>query len=240
MWYEDKIRWLTGCVLIMVILAMGAAAFADVTVDPATIVFKSAKDRFVLKLTSNGRPVPANDIKEWRFLAADHDYKHMIRCEKKTGILEVAPSPTMEVGTYDFQIDTKGGTAKVAVTVSLAEEKDYVQTVAEKKGESREQAQKDLGLSKINQRNTVSITLPATFQVGQTLTLTMPRIEKHLYSWTMNGKLVQSGPDKNTFNYTFLKEGEYELNYSEKIGDVTVSNATAQTKVIAPPKTTSP
>ena len=239
MWREDRVRWLASRILAMVILAMGAAALAEVTADPASIIFKSVKDRFSIKLTANGKPLPAGNIRGWRFVAADHGYKHMIRCEKKDGSLDVTASPTMEVGTYDFIIDTKAGGAKVNVTVTFAEEKDIVQQEAAKKGESIEQAKIALGLAKEGQRGTVTITLPNEYFVGQTMTLTMPVIENHSYTWAINGVAIESGVGKNTFSYTFAKEGDYTLQYTEKVGNATVAKAEAKTKVVPAPKGTS-
>lgn len=236
MWYDDRLRWLASGILAMVILAMGAAALAEVTADPLTILFKSSKDCFVIKLTTNGKPVPAGDIRGWRFVAADHDYKHMIRCTKKDGILEVSASPTMEVGTYDFLIDTKAGAAKVNATVSFADEKDIIQQESEKNRQSVEQAKIALGVAKEGQRGTVAIELPKEYFVGQTLTLTVPAIENHSYMWSMNGNVIESGIGKNSVTYTFKKEGDYTLQFSEKAGDATVAKAEAKTRVVSAPK----
>jgi hypothetical protein len=232
-----------GAVCIVMVLCLPAAlGNAAVTADPAQATFTSPQQSAVIKLTKDGVPVPARDIRGWQFIASDHDYRHMLSVQKMDGALKIAPSRTIEVGSYDLRIDTVQGGVVVQVFAPLSELPDIVEKTAVLTGEPKAKIEEKMGLSTPLGCGQVRIDLPPLYYVGQTLELTMPAGSGCSCAWSVNGKIVAEGAGQNALTYTFAAPGEYTLTYvetdKENGRNAVVARATANTKVV--PATVSP
>jgi hypothetical protein len=129
-------------------LAWGVqTASAEVTADPAIVTITSPQQSVSIRLTQDGAPIPAAEIRGWQFLASEHDYKSMLTCEKMDGALKIASSGSLEVGSYDLLIDTSGGPATVRVYAPLSDLPDVIQKQAAILGVSEEVVKQRMGLS---------------------------------------------------------------------------------------------
>lgn len=231
----------SGAVCAVVLLCLSAAqSRGTVAADPAKITFTAPQQSVTIKLTNNGAPIPAADIRGWRLLASGHDYKHMLTVEKTEGALRIAPSATIELGSYDLIIETAQGAAAVQVFVPLSDLPNIVEKTAALTGLSRREVEKKLGLLSPTGREEIQINLPPVYYEGQTLELTMEATPGRAYSWFMNGDLVAEGPERNVLAYTFTETGEYVLTYveTENVNGNTaiVAHTTAQTRVVEIPR----
>lgn len=214
---------------------------AAVVADPATVTFTAPQQSVTIKLTDGGAPVPAASIEGWKLLASGHDYKHMLTIDKSDGALTIAPSGTVEVGSYDLNIDTAAGPVVVHVFTPLNDVPDIVEKRAALTGQSELQVKQQLGLVAPVGPVRIDIDLPSVYYEGQTLELTMPPKPgaPRTYTWFMNGDLLQQGPDRNSLKYTFEAPGEYVLTYVEtEHADgklTTMGQAVAYTRVVAIP-----
>jgi hypothetical protein len=223
----------------MVLCLSATLSYGAVTADPAKATFTSPQQSATIKLTNNGAAIPARDIRGWQFLASGHDYKHMIIVEKLDGALKIAPSQTLEVGSYDLNIETAHGAVIVQVFAPLSDLPDIVEKTAALTGLSKKKIEERLGLTTPTGREEAQIDLPAVYYEGQTLELSMPVSPGRTCAWFMNGDLVAEGPEQNTLIYTFKEPGEYVLDYLETVQEngkiATVARARALTRVVPLP-----
>ena len=237
-----KGRWLhtSGAVCALMVLCLSATlSYGAVTADPATATFTAPQQSATIKLTKDGAPIPAKDILGWQLLASGHDYKHMLNVEKMDGALKITPSKTIEVGSYDLNIETAQGSVIVQVFSPLSDLPDIVEKTAALTGLSEKVIKEKMGLVTATGREEVQIDLPPVYYEGQTVELSMPVKAGRAYAWFMNGDLVAEGPERNAFTYTFKEPGEYVLNYieTEKADGKTiaVARARAYTRVVTVP-----
>ncbi len=239
-----KATWLhtSSALCALMILCLSATqSYGAVTADPAKTTFTSPQQSATIKLTSNGTPIPAKDIRGWQFLASGHDYKHMLSVEKMDGAVKIAPSKTLEVGSYDLNIETAQGSVSVQVFAPLSDLPDYIEKMASLTGLSEKRIKEKMGLVTATGREEIQIDLPSVYYEGQTLELTIPTKPGpgHTCMWFMNGDVVAEGLEKNALTYTFKKPGEYVLTYIEteqKDGKMaTVARTTAHTRVVPVP-----
>ena len=230
----------SGAVCALMVLCLSATlSYGAVTADPAKATFTSPQQSATIKLTKDGAPIPAKDIRGWQFLASGHDYKHMLSVEKMDGALKIAPSKTLEVGSYDLNIETAQGSVIVQVFAPLSDLPDIVEKTAALTGLSEKEIEKKMGLVTATGREEIQIDLPPVYYEGQTLELTMPVKPGRAYAWFMNADLVAEGPEQNALTYTFKEPGEYVLTYieTEKADGktATVARARAHTRVVPVP-----
>lgn len=229
-----------GSVCVSMALCLSATlSYGAVTADPGKATFTSPQQSATIKLTNDGAAIPAKDIRAWQFLASGHDYKHMLIVEKMDGALKIAPSPTLEVGSYDLNIETAQGSVIVPVLAPLSDLPDIVEKTAALTGLSEKKIEEKLGLTTPTGREEARIDLPAVYYEGQTLELSMPVNPGRACAWFMNGDLVAEGPEQNTLTYTFKEPGEYVLTYLETMQEngktATVARARALTRVVPLP-----
>ena len=134
------------CVL-MVLCVSATLTYGAVTADPAKVTFTSPQQSATIALTTNGAPIAANDIRGWQFLVSDHDYKHMLSVEKMDGALKIAPSTTLEVGSYDLNIETAQGSVIVQVFAPLSGLPEVVEKTAALTGLSEKQIEAKMGFT---------------------------------------------------------------------------------------------
>jgi len=230
----------SGALSALMVLCLSATlSYGAVTADPAKATFTSPQQSATIKLTKDGAPIPAKDIRGWQFLASGHDYKHMLSVEKMDGALKIAPSKTLEVGSYDLNIETAQGSVIVQVFAPLSDLPDIVEKTAALTGLSEKEIEEKMGLVTATGREEIQIDLPPVYYEGQTLELTMPVKPGRAYAWFMNADLVVEGPEQNALTYTFKEPGEYLLTYieTEKADGKTiaVARARAHTRVVPVP-----
>ncbi|MCX5772068.1 MAG: hypothetical protein NTZ09_17595 [Candidatus Hydrogenedentes bacterium] len=232
----------SGAVCALMVLCLSATlSYGAVTADPAKATFTSPQQSATIKLTNDGAPIPATDIRGWRLLASGHDYKHMLSVEKMDGALKIAPSKTLEVGSYDLNIQTAQGSVVVQVFAPLSDLPDIVEKTAALTGLSEKAIEAKMGLLTATGREEIQIDLPPVYYEGQTLELTMAAKPGpgHTCTWFMNGDLMAEGPEQNALAYTFTETGEYVLTCIEtekKNGNTaTVARTRAHTRVVAVP-----
>ncbi len=238
----NKTSWFPtrGVLCAFMVLCLSATmSHGTVTADPVKVTFTAPQQSATIKLVNDGAPIPSKDIRGWRFIASDHDYKHMLSVEKTDGALKIAPSPTMEVGSYDLSIETAQGAVSVQVFAPLSDVPDIVERIASLSGLSEKKIKEKLGMMASFVREETQIDLPPVYYEGQTLELTMVAKPGHMCSWFMNGDLVTEGQDQNTFTHTFKEPGEYVINYIESAsenGEIkSATRAVAHTRVVPVP-----
>ena len=238
----NKATWFhtSGAVCALMVLCLSATlSYGAVTADPAKVTFTAPQQSATITLTKDGAPIPAKDIRGWQFLASGHDYKHMLDVEKMDGALKIAPSKTLEVGSYDLNIETAQGSVIVQVFAPLSDLPDIVEKMESLTGLSEKKVKEKMGLTTPAGREETKIALAGVYYEGQTLELSMPVTPGRAYAWFMNGDLVAEGPHQNTLSYTFKEPGEYVLTYIEtekKDGKMaTVARTTAHTRVVPVP-----
>lgn len=238
---SSSIRSFGAAAALVALAACAATSHGAVTADPAEVTFVSPNQSFTLHLANNGTPVPAKDIQGWQLLASGHDYQHMIVVEKMDGGLIVTPSKTVELGSYDLNIETTQGSVAVRVFMPLSDVPDIVEKMTALTGLSEAKIKEKLGLSTTTGRNKITFSLPPVYYEGQTLELTLPAQPGagHTCFWFMNGDAIAEGPDQHALAYTFEKPGEYLLTYLETVTEngalVLVAQARASTSVVAFP-----
>ncbi len=228
------------CTLMLVCLS-AMLSYGAVTADPAKVTFTSAQQAFTINLAKDGTPILATDIRGWQFLASGHDYKHMLSVENMDGAIKIAPSKSIEVGSYDLNIDTAQGSVIVQVFAPLSDQPNIVEKMSALTGMSEKKIEEKLGLSASIGRKEIQIDLPPVYYEGQTLVL--PIASKpapgNTCMWFMNGDLVAEGPEQDTLTYTFEKQGEYVLTYIEARKEngtmAVVLRSRAYTRVVAVP-----
>jgi len=242
-----KISWLKPCAASFTLVALCLAAAPShgaVTADPSRITFTAPDQSFTIELANDGVPIPGKDIRGWQFLASGHDYKHMIDVEQMNGAVKISPSNTVELGSYDLNIDTAQGSVVVRVLTPLSDVPDVVEKMAILSGLSEQKIAEKLGLTSSSERLEVRIDLPPVYYEGQTLELTMPSTpgDGHTCMWFINGESVAEGHDQHALTYTFLEPGDYVLTYIKKSNDngnsVVATHAKAYTRVVPLPVVT--
>ncbi|MDQ1257141.1 MAG: hypothetical protein QG656_1743, partial [Candidatus Hydrogenedentes bacterium] len=223
------------CVLAFLAL-FAASSYGAVTADPAQVTFASPGQSAIVKLTLDGAPVAAKDIRGWQFLASGHDYRHMVSVKTVDGAVTVAAGEMLEAGTYDLTIDTAHGPVSVQVLAPLSDVPDIVDRTAEQTGLSRKKAEEKLGLAFTVGRGEIQIELPALYYEGQTLELTMTPRPGSACSWFINGELVAEGP---SLSYTFKEPDGYVVMYVETTQQegktVATARAEGYTRAVAVP-----
>lgn len=242
-----KTNWIHRCAVhfALVALFLGAApSYGAVTADPASVTFLSPGQSFTVKLSNDGVPISGKDIREWQFLASGHDYKHMVDVEKMNGAVKISPSGTVELGSYDLNIETTQGAVVVRVLMPLSDVPDVVERIAELTGQSEQKVAEKMGLTSTSGRSEVQLDLPPVFYEGQTLTLTMTAkpADGHSAQWFINGDAVAEGPDPYALNYTFLDAGDYIVTFIETAtvdgAQVIAAHAESYTRVVSIPAVT--
>ncbi len=220
---------------------ISALSYGAVTADPARVTFKSPQHSVILNLTSDGVPILKEDISGWRLLASDHDYRHMLTVETMDGALKIAPSKTLEVGSYDLNIETTQGSVVVQVFAPLSDLPDIVTKTAALTGLSEQKIQEKMGLTTELGRDQIHLELPPVYYEGQTLELSLPVSAEREAFWFVNGDPVSAGTGQNSLVYTFREPGEYIITYIEtKTTDgktSAVAHGRAYTRVVSMPAT---
>jgi hypothetical protein len=218
-------------------LLLAGQGMAEVVASPDRVVFHGYGASCQIRLSSGGRDLAPAEIKGWRLLASGHDYIRMLRVEKVAGGLRIAPSPLMEVGTYELEIRTAQGVALVDVAAPLDEQPDIVNQAAKSQGISEEEARRLLGLTRPIGREAVELAMPPRYYEGQTLQLSMPHLPGRRYAWFINGELYREGEDEFNLVYVFPKPGRYVVDYVETAlvdgARVGVARGSATTEVAA-------
>lgn len=190
-------------------------SYAAVTADPATATFTSPQQSVVINLTNDGAPIPKKDIAGWQLFASGHDYRHMLTVEAMDGALKIAPSTTLEVGSYDLNIETTAGAVIVRVFAPLSDLPDIVTKTAALTGLSEQKIQEKMGMTTELGRDQIQLELPPVYYEGQTLELSMPLKPGRDALWFVNGDPVTGGTGQNGLVYTFKEPGEYVVTYLE-------------------------
>lgn len=190
-------------------------SYGAVTADPATATFTSPQQSVIINLTNDGVPIPKKDISGWQLFASGHDYQHMLTVETMDGALKIAPSKTLEVGSYDLNIETTEGSVIVHVFAPLSDLPDIVTKTAALTGLSEQKIQEKLGLTTELGHDQIQLELPPVYYEGQTLELSMPPRPGREAFWFVNGDPVNGGTGRNNLVYTFREPGEYVVTYIE-------------------------
>ena len=183
---------------LIVELCLGVAtSHGAVTADPANLTFVSPDQSFTIKLVNDGTPIPVADIRGWQFLASGHDYKHMIDVEKMNGGIKLSPSNTVELGSYDLNIETAQGSTVVRVLAPFSDVPNIVEQTKALTGLSDQKVAEKLGLTSATGRSDIRLDVPPVYYEGQTLELTMPSTtgDGHTCIWFINGEVVAEGID---------------------------------------------
>lgn len=217
------------------VLLTAAAGAAALTADPQEIVFtRLEQEHAVVVRGDDGAAVEPGSVKGYRFLVDKHDYHHMIDVSVRDGKLLVRPA-ALEAGSYRLVVDTGAGQVVVNVLAPLNDLPNSLENRAAALGITVDQLKERLGLTTSAHRATVDFELPAVYFEGQSVTLSMPKVDGRSYEWAMNGETIAQGPDANEVTYVFKKPGPHVLTYVEKSDGSIVASDTAATTVATVP-----
>lgn len=234
---NDKLRKMCCIFLVFLGMSLVLSGRADgaVTAIPATVSIDALDQVLVINLLDEGIPIPAAQIRGWRFLAGESDYQRMLDISKRDGALIIAPT-RLEMGSYNLVIDTTQGAAHVQVYAPLRSLRNILEMEAAAQGTTVEAIREQRGLQQQRRSATVTIDLPPVYIEGQALDLEMPRKEGHLYRWSINGNVVKEGLGENRLIYVFQRPGDYSLHYEEFRDGTKVAEATVTTSAVPMPE----
>jgi hypothetical protein len=229
-------RYALGLALIVGALAAWtcpAHAAGALASDPAYVTITKPDQSFTVKLTLDGKPLPAAAIKGAKYMASEHDYARMFSLAKKDGEVTVTPTKLLEVGSYTLVLTTTHGPVNVEILAPLTDLPDTIEKQAAAMGISVDELKTKMGLTHKMAREQLALTLPPSYVEGQTLVVTVDANPKRVFTWSVNDKVVKQGAGENTLTYVFEKPGKYTVAISEKEGDTVVATTTAATEVTA-------
>lgn len=196
-------------------LLIAGTAAGQVVFDPPLLMIDSRAETSFVNITRDGSPVSANSIGGTRFLVGDSDYGHMIRIDRGAGGVSITPTNSIEIGTYDLEIEVSGVPTRLPVRVTLSEDPESLANRAKAQGLTELDIQHQLGLY-TEGRQSVRIDLPEWYYLGKIVSLNMPTPAGVAYEWHVNGELESSGLGPHTFTYPLTNPGPHEFRYVEK------------------------
>lgn len=224
-------RYVVWCVVAALAVS---PAFGQVTADPESVTFRNQEDSQTIRLSHDGRPVPASAIGKVEFLVDTHTYEHMIRVERQDGAVVVTPT-VMESGWYTLVIHTDMGTASVVAYAPLAHIAESLAERAAALGIPVAQLEERLGLAQRSRIETIDIELPPVYYEGQSIIVNAPESPEAVHIWTINDEEVARGMGTNRLVYTPKQTGDLILTYVKEVGGAIVASDTAATRVIPLP-----
>jgi len=210
-------------------------ARAAVTATPSSITFESPSQSITVKLTENGKPVPASAIRSLHLYVDDHDYPEMMRMKRANGVVTLTPTDSVEIGSYRTVIETSRGNAELTVYTPLSDMPNTIEKQAKALGISVDQMREKLGMTGSTGPEILKIDLPPTQYVGQKLNLTLPPAPDRVFHWAVDGKEVKSGKGENTFSTVLNKPGQLVLTVKEIKNGTTLAAASAGMTVAKEP-----
>lgn len=215
---------------------------AAVVASPSVVIFTSPDQSSTIALHNDGVALPASAILDSELIASGHDYRHMLSVEKFDGSVRVMPSASLEIGSYDLNIQTSMGNVSVAIYAPLSELPDYVAKIGSITGEAEAQIKSQLGLATSTAREEIQLNLAPVYYEGQTLSLSMPepKTSGRTSLWFINGQLASEDSSSRSLTYTFKRLGEYLVTYMETElvqGAITLAaSGRATTRVVEVPR----
>lgn len=191
-----------------------AAAWAEVQFEPTPVTIASRETSVTIELSESGAPVSAHRIGSVRLTIDGHDYGHMVRVDRRAGVLRLTPTASMEIGTYQLEVSIGGRITSIPVYVTLEDEPTSLSSRAREQGLTEMDIRHQLGLY-TEGRATVSIEMPEWFYLGKRIDLNMPTPANSSYHWYVNGELEDSGRGPHTFTFPLTTAGTYDFHYIE-------------------------
>ena len=223
-----------GLLTTILIAGLGAGAGAELVATPGVVVFQSTQETTDVTLTADGEALPADAIEGWKLVASGHDYNHMLSFKPTDGKVTISPTDDAEIGSYELEIDTTKGDATVYVYTPFGK-MSTLKEEAERAGIPVAELKKRKGLAEELPYAVVDLNIPPLYYEGQTLRLTVPRVEDNTCRWLINGILVKEGPGEASLEFTFPKPGVYVVDYIEQKDGATVASAHEHTTAVALP-----
>lgn len=212
-----------------------ASSYATVTADPAVLVFHNNTQTETVVLMADGKPVPAENVKGWRFLVDQRNYSHMLLVTPTAEGVRIRPSATAEVGSYALVMDTPEGSVSLQVYMPLSDEQSSVEALAQRMNLPVDEIQKQMGMTQRLGRDVITLNLLPVYYLGQRIQIDMPGKATRTALWKVNGKTVQEGPDAYHLDYVAAEPGPTLLVYEERENGAVTATATALTEIAAEP-----
>ena len=222
-------------VMLLVQACILATAFADVTAEPAVLVFHSTSQSEMVVLGVDGETIPAQSLTAWQFLVDRSNYSHMLRVTPTDEGLRIQPSETAEVGSYTLVLATQKGDAAVQVFMPLTDHKSSLESLAQRMKISMEDLRKQTGMSQRLGRDQITLSLQPVYYLGQRIAVDMPGAENRMSVWKVNGDTTQEGTDAHRFEFVPKETGPLLVSYEEQEGDAIVATAAALTEIAREP-----
>lgn len=213
----------------------GAAARAEVAADPAEAVFNGADESVTLRILDGGQPVPAAEIRGFRLLAGNGDYRHMLRMAPGEGVVTLRPSPTVEVGSYTLEVETTRGTARARVYTPLSRHQTSLQTLADRLHITLDELRREIGTTREFGAPRIAVEMPPVHYAGHVFRLNLAGGGDVRRVWKINGETVAEGPEAAALEHVFAEPGSYVVSYAEYEGDRRVAGFSELLEVVAEP-----
>lgn len=222
-------------VVLLVQACISASVFADVTAEPAVLVFHSTSQSEVVVLGVDGESIPAQSLTAWRLLVDQRNYSHMLRVTPTDEGLRVQPSETAEVGSYMLVLSTQQGDVTVQVFMPLSDHQSSLESLAQRMNISMEDLRKQTGMSQRLGRDQITLSLLPVYYVGQRIQIEMPGVENRVSVWKVNGTITQEGEGAHRFEFVPEETGTLLVGYEEREADAVVAAAVALTEIVHEP-----
>ncbi len=174
-----------------------------------------------VRLTLDGRTVPADEVQSMRALVNGSDYSRMFQMgpdPDQPDIIRIAGRPeTLEVGTYNIHIRAAGGETVVRVHAPLDELPDTLENRAAQLGISVRELRERLGLIDQSPRGYIRINLPPQLREGRILRLAIGERPGRHFTWRLNGETVLEGMDESTLLQPLTELGHHTLSVEERV-----------------------
>lgn len=217
------------------LLMVTMAATAELTAEPAKLIFNNFDAQQLVQLRLDGQILPMDVVRDWSLLAGERNYTHMISVTPTKDGLIIGPSATAEVGSYLLIINTKHGPVQIDVETPFKEHETIIEKTAKDLGVSEEEVRANLGVSQQFQRQDVTLNLPATYYTGDMLEVEVPANGGHRSVWKINGNTVLEGQDQLVLKQMLTVAGPLEVTYEEWNGNALIASASAQSQVLQRP-----
>ncbi|HRK34254.1 MAG TPA: hypothetical protein PLJ47_06635, partial [Candidatus Hydrogenedentes bacterium] len=233
------LRYFSLGLLLSVVFSAAALGQGLLTAEPDQIRFSKMEDAFAIEVFLDGKPVASKALKGARVVIGNRNYTHQFELAlSKSGdaTVTIKPDPAeAQVGTYSLVISTKHGDALVAIDMPLDQMPDTLENRAKEKGVTVEEMKAELGLSQESQRETIAVRLPQFQYEGSTFTLRVPTTPGRVFTWKVNGTVVEQGLDKNTLSQVLDTLGDSRIDMEARQGNVVVAQWSGILKVVAYP-----
>jgi hypothetical protein len=215
---------------VVLLLMCGSVSAQNLWLDPSEIEIRRLDNSTSVRLTFNGTPVAADAVSRIKLYVNRHDYDEMFDTEIEDGKITFTPTSLMEIGRYDLVIDTRHGTVRGVIRVTLQDDLTLLENRARELDMSVDAMRRMLGLVQTG-RDTLRVDISPSYVLGQSFHLALEPPAEREYIWIFNGSVVKYGSGPHQIRYLFREPGAYTIQYQERDSGKLVNDLSIHTEV---------